>query len=244
MTTPPRRLWGKVAVVTGGNRGIGLATATALAGEGCSVVITGRDVAALDAANAELTELADGGEVLAEACDVRDEKAVAGVFAKVKERWGQLDILVNNAGILQKLYDAAETPTELWRSVIDTNLTGTFFCTRAAVPLMGRGATIVNMLSVTVKTAVPKSAAYNASKTGVLGFTDTLREELRSSGIRVTALIPGATDTAIWEQSWPDAPREKMVRAEDVAAAVLYAVTLPPEASVDEMMVVPQPGLL
>jgi len=166
MTTPPRRLWGKVAVVTGGNRGIGLATATALAGEGCSVVITGRDVAALDAANAELTELADGGEVLAEACDVRDEKAVAGVFAKVKERWGQLDILVNNAGILQKLYDAAETPTELWRSVIDTNLTGTFFCTRAAVPLMGRGATIVNMLSVTVKTAVPKSAAYNASKTG------------------------------------------------------------------------------
>jgi NAD(P)-dependent dehydrogenase (short-subunit alcohol dehydrogenase family) len=166
------------------------------------------------------------------------------VFAKVKKRWGQLDVLVNNAGILQKLYDTAETPVALWRTVLDTNLTGMFLCTRAAVPLMGRGATIVNTLSVTVRTAVPKLAAYNASKAGALGFTDTLREELRSSGIRVTALIAGATDTEIWEQFWPQAPREKMVRAEDVAAAVLYAVTLPPEASVSEVMLVPQKGIL
>ena len=238
------RLAGKVAVVTGGNRGIGLAIARAMVVEGCSVVINGRDPAALDMAKAELAKVAMGGEVLAQTGDVRDEKAVALVFAKVKKRWGQLDVLVNNAGILQKLYDTAETPVELWRAVLDTNLTGMFLCTRAAVPLMGRGATIVNTLSVTVRTAVPKLAAYNASKAGALGFTDTLREELRSTGIRVTALIAGATDTEIWEQFWPQAPREKMVRAEDVAAAVLYAVTLPPEASVNEVMLVPQKGIL
>jgi NAD(P)-dependent dehydrogenase (short-subunit alcohol dehydrogenase family) len=240
----PGRLSGKTAVVTGGNRGIGLAIARVLASEGCSVMITGRDQTALNAAKRELTQLANGGEVLAETCDIRDETAVAAVFAKVKERWDRLDVLVNNAGIFQAILPAEETPVDLWRSVIDTNLTGTFLCARAAVPLMGRGATIVNVLSVTVKTAVAKSAAYNASKMGVLGFTDTLREELRSSGVRVTGLIPGATNTDLWEQSWPDAPREKMVRPEDVAAAVLYAVTLPPEASANEVVVMPQKGIL
>ncbi|HZD33042.1 MAG TPA: SDR family oxidoreductase [Candidatus Angelobacter sp.] len=239
------RLAGKFAVVTGGNRGIGLAIARALVAEGCSVMITGRDRAALRAAKTELAAACvAGAAVVAEVCDVRQEKAVAAVFAKVKQRWGRLDILVNNAGISQKLYDAVETPLEVWRAIIDINLTGMFLCTRAAVPLMERGATIVNTLSLTVRTAVPKFAAYNASKMGALGFTDTLRTELVPKGIRVTALIPGATDTAIWEQFWADAPREKMVRAEDVAAGVLYAVTLPAEASVNELLLVPQQGVL
>jgi len=237
------QLAGKLAVVTGGNRGIGLAIAKAFVGEGCSVLITGRDVAALKAAKSEL-EAAGDPEVLAETCDVRDEQAVSAVFAKVKKRWKRLDILVNNAAISQALRDVAETPTELWRSVIETNLTGTFLCTREALPLMGRGATIVNVLSLTVRSNPPKFAAYNASKMGVLGFTETLRTDLVSTGIRVTALMPGATDTAIWEQFWPDVPREGMVQVEDVAAAVLYAVTLPPQASVNEILLVPQKGLL
>jgi len=242
------RLAGKFAVVTGGNRGIGLAIARALVHEGCSVLITGRDPAALRKTKAELAGIAagvgSGPEIMAEACDVRDERAVAAVFAKVKKRWGRLDILVNNAGISQALYTVDETPVEVWRSVIDINLTGMFLCTRAALPLMGRGSTIVNMLSLTVRTAVPKFAAYNASKAGALGFTQTLREELIPRGIRVMALFPGATDTAIWEQFWPEAPREKMVRAEDVAAAVTYAVSLPAEANLSELLLVPTEGLL
>lgn len=239
------RLAGRVALITGGNRGIGLAIARAFVGEGCSVLITGRDESALRAAKRELEAIrAAGAEVLAERCDVRDEKAVKAVFAKVKRHWGRLEILVNNAGIAPAFHEVVHTPTELWRSVIDTNLTGTFLCTREALPLMGRGATIVNVMSLTVKSNPPKFAAYNASKMGVLGFTETLRTDLVPTGIRVMALMPGATDTAIWEQFWPDAPREGMVRAEDVAAGVLYAVSLPPQASVNELLVIPQKGLL
>lgn len=245
MTLAVGRLSGKFALVTGGNRGIGLAIAGALVAEGCSVVITGRDQTALKAAKRELQTSAVGdAEVVAESCDVRDEKAIVAVFAKAKELWGRLDVLVNNAGISQPLHELAETPTELWRIEIETNLTGTFLCTREALPLMGRGATIVNLLSLTVKTNPPKFGAYNASKMGVLGLTETLRAELLPKGIRVMALIPGATDTAIWEQFWAEAPRDQMVRPEDVGAAVLYAVTLPREASVNEMLLVPQKGML
>ena len=239
------RLAGKRAVLTGGSRGIGFAIAKAFVVEGGSVLITGRDSAVLRTARQELASVAAAGaEVFAESCDVRDEKAVAAVFTKVKKRWGRLDILVNNAGISQKNVDVVDTPLELWRSVIDTNLTGMFLVARAAVPLMERGATIVNTLSLTVKGTVPKFAAYNASKMGALALTDNLRAELVSAGIRVTALIPGATDTEIWEQFWPDAPRKDMVHAADVAVGVLYAVTLPPQASVNELLVVPQKGLL
>lgn len=239
------RLADKVAVVTGGNRGIGLAIARALVREGCSVLITGRDRTALRAAKAELARAcrAKAG-VLAEVCDVRDETAVQAVFIKARRRWGRLDILINNAGIPQPLREVVDTSIELWRSVVDTNLTGTFLCTREALPLMERGATIVNVLSLTVRSNPPKFAAYNASKLGVLGFTETLRTDLVDRGIRVTALMPGATDTAIWEQFWQDAPRENMVAVDDIAAAVVYAVTLPPQTSVNELLVVPQKGLL
>jgi NAD(P)-dependent dehydrogenase (short-subunit alcohol dehydrogenase family) len=242
------RLTGKCAVVTGGNRGLGLAIARALVGEGCGVLITGRDRAALLGAKKELESIAAGGkaqpEVLTAVCDVCDPDSVERVFATVKKRWKTLDILINNAGILQTLHPVEETPLELWRSIIDTNLTGIFLCARSAVPLMRRGATIVNNLSVAAKQIFPKIGAYNASKHGALGLTLTLREELIPRGIRVTALMPGASDTEIWNQSWPDAPREKMVDADSVAQAVLYAVLLPPNADLQELMLMPMVGTL
>ena len=154
-----------------------------------------------------------GGEVRGLYCEVRQPKSVAAVFAEVKKRWGKLDILVNNAGISQAQYSVEKTPIDLWRAVIDINLTGTFLCSQAAIPLMPAGSTIVNTLSIAAKQNFPEFSAYNASKHGALGFTRTLREELIPKGIRVMALLPGATDTAIWEQFWPDAPRDKMVRS-------------------------------
>jgi len=242
------RLSGKTAAVTGGNRGIGLAIARALVAEGCNVLITGRDPVALKNAKLELAASASTvnphPEVFAERCQVQKPASVAAAFAKVKKRWGRLDILVNNAGISQALFPVEETPIHLWKSVIDINLTGLFLCTRSAVSLMGRGSTIVNMLSITAKTSVPKFAAYNASKSGALGFTQTLREELIPKGIRVMALMPGATDTEIWEQFWPDAPRKKMLDPKSVADAVLYAVLLPPEANLSELLLVPMEGVL
>jgi NAD(P)-dependent dehydrogenase (short-subunit alcohol dehydrogenase family) len=242
------RLSGKTAVVTGGNRGIGLAIARALVSEGCGVLITGRDQVALAEAKRELDALAANldpiPDVVAERCEVQNPAWVAAAFTKVKKRWERLDILINNAGISQAMFPVEKTPLELWRSVLDVNLTGMFLCARAALPLMPRGATIVNNLSVAAKQIFPNFAPYNASKHGGLGFTLTLREELIPKGIRVTALMPGAADTDIWNQFWPDAPRKKMISPESVAQAVVYAVLLPENANLSELTVVPVEGAL
>jgi NAD(P)-dependent dehydrogenase (short-subunit alcohol dehydrogenase family) len=252
---PPNvpRLLGKVALVTGGSRGIGFAIARTLAAEGCSVVIAGRDGAKLAKSAAELRRLAfrksrprnhKRAEIVAEVCDVRDGDSVASLFAMVKQRFGRLDVLVNNAGIAQPTVSIEQTSLQLWRNVVDTNLTGMFLCTRGALPLMPAGATIINNLSVAAKTVFPNFAAYNTSKHGALGFTLSLRDELIPRGIRVVALMPGATGTDLWQQFWPDAPRERMVDAESVAEAVLYAVLLPPNANLSELVLAPTGGAL
>ena len=239
----PRRLDGQVAIITGGSRGIGYAIAAALAAEGCSVVITGRSAATL-AASAKKLEQAGAGQVLREVCDVRDPDSVARLFARVRQRFGKLDILVNNAGITQPVVSVADTTPELWNDVIATNLTGMFLCTRAALPLMRRGGTILNNLSAGAVQVFPNYAAYSAAKRGGLAFTLSLREELIPRGIRVTALMPGATATDMWDQIMPNAPREKMIPPESVAEAVLYAVLLPPSANLSEILLTPSCGAI
>jgi NAD(P)-dependent dehydrogenase (short-subunit alcohol dehydrogenase family) len=209
-------LSGKIALVTGGSRGIGFAIANKLANDGAKVVITGRD----------------------------DPKSVAALLSAIREEFRHLDILVNNAGVAQPNMSVADMPLEVWQEVIETNLTGLFLCTRAALPLMRTGGTIVNNLSVSARNVFPSFSAYTASKHGALGFTSSLREELRPRGIRVIALMPGATDTGIWDQFWPEAPRNRMMSAESVADALLSAVLLPENASVDELLIMPTTGSL
>jgi NAD(P)-dependent dehydrogenase (short-subunit alcohol dehydrogenase family) len=238
------RLQGKVAVVTGGSRGIGLAIASALAAEACNVVISGRNQQTVEQAAAELGREGGDGRVLALECDVRDNEAVERMFARVAKEFGRLDVLVNNAGISQSAAPVQETGIELWRDIIDTNLTGTFLCTRAAVPLMKPGSTILNIISVAARDSFAGYAPYNASKAGALSLTRTLREELKSSGIRVTALMPGATDTEIWQQVMPDAPRDKMIEAHSVAKLVLEAVVLSPKANLTELVLDPTGGAM
>ena len=177
-------------------------------------------------------------------CDVRDPEAVAALFAKVRQRFGRVDILVNNAGVSQQPASVEETSLELWREIVETNLTGTFLCSRAALPLMQRGSTIINNLSAAAKQVFPKFAAYTAAKTGAFGFTLSLREELMPRGIRVTALMPGATATDMWHQIMPNAPRENMMDPENTAQAVLYAVLLPPNANLTELLLTPTGGAL
>ena len=109
---------------------------------------------------------------------MRDPDSVASLFAEVKKRFGKVDILVNNAGITQPVLTVQETSLELWRDVIDTNLTGVFLCTRAALPLMKAGATIINNLSAAARQSLSNYATYSAAKRGALGFTLSLREEL------------------------------------------------------------------
>jgi short-subunit dehydrogenase len=112
------------------------------------------------------------------------------------------------------------------------------------LPLMVAGGTIVNNLSMAAVHTFAGMSAYNASKAGALGFTNVLREDLRKRGIRVLALLAGATDTGIWDQFWPEAPREKMISPETVAQAVLHAIAVPAKASIEEIRIGPTAGVL
>jgi 3-oxoacyl-[acyl-carrier protein] reductase len=235
-------LKGKVALITGGSQGIGLSVAHALAAEGCSLVICGRNQSRLKRAQRELS--ASKTQVVALTCDVRDPQSVRRMFAAIRRKFRGIDILVNSAGIAHAFLPASKISPREWNDVLTTNLTGTFLVTQAALPLMKRGSAIANVLSMSAKRAFPNLAAYNASKFGALGFTNTLREELRHQGIRVIALLPGSTDTPIWKTLWPDAPREKMIRPETVAQALALALKLPPESTVEELDLMPTGGPL
>ena len=228
--------------MTGGSRGIGLALVEALASRGCKVVFTFRDSGSAHEAAGKLK--AANLSAIPIQCDIREEQAVRRLFEVLGDKFKRLDFLVNNAGIFGPAVAVDQVPLEGWREVLDTNLTGTFLCTKYAVPLMQRGGIIVNNLSVAATQAFPNSAAYTASKHGALGLTNAMREDLRSRGIRVIALMPGATDTEIWKQFWPDAPREKMMQPQDVAEAVVGALMMPERTSVDEIRIHPAVGRL
>jgi len=153
-------------------------------------------------------------------------------------------MLINNAGIAHPNFPVEKLPLPMWKDVLETNLDGTFLVTQAALAIMKRGGTIVNNLSVAANRVFPGLAAYNAAKHGALGLTNTLREELRPRGIRVIALLPGATDTDIWKTLWPQAPRRKMMAPETVAQAVVQAILLPANTTVESIEIRPSVGTL
>lgn len=219
-----------------------MALAKVFSGAGYAVAITGRNAAHLKQAAAVLQGTADRFQPII--CDVTDPPGVQKAFTQIARQFKPIDVLVNNAGIAHNLLPIEKLPLAVWKQVIDTNLTGTFLVTQAALPLMNAGSTIVNNLSVAAIQPFEGMAAYNASKFGALGLTRVLREEVRKKGIRVMALIPGATNTDIWQQFWPDAPCGKMMTPDTVAQAVLHAVSAPPEASVEEIMIGPTAGVL
>jgi NAD(P)-dependent dehydrogenase (short-subunit alcohol dehydrogenase family) len=235
-------LGNRLALVSGANRGIGFEIASALAREGCDLVMTGRDGKTLAQAARKIEKL--GVQVLAQTCDVRDPASVDHLFALVRGLRRPLDFLINNAGIAHPSHNISELPYPVWRDVIETNLTGMFLMTQAALAVMKRGSVIVNNLSVAAERVFAGSAAYNASKHGALGLTDTLREELRPKGIRVIALLPGATDTDIWNTLWPKAPRRKMMLSATVARVVVNALTLPADSVLEKIVIRPPGGTL
>jgi NAD(P)-dependent dehydrogenase (short-subunit alcohol dehydrogenase family) len=235
-------LRGQVALVTGATRGIGLAIARALAGEGCNLIVTARSESALARVSRELASAQL--QVVAHSCDVGDPRSVDALFRAARQRFKRLDILINNAGITHTNLPVEKLPFLVWKDVLQTNLNGMFLVTQAALALMKRGGTIVNNLSIAATRVFPGSAAYNASKHGALGLSNTLREELRPRGIRVIALLPGATDTDIWTTLWPQAPRRKMMSPSTVAASVVQAILLPAGATVETLEILPTVGTL
>ena len=240
--SPVSRLLGQTALITGASRGIGLAIARALAGEGCNLILTSRDEKPLARISRELSRKKI--RILPHPCDVRDPYSVDDLFRSIRHEFRRLNILINNAGIAQANLTVDKLPYPVWKDVLATNLDGTFLITQAALALIPRGGTIVNNLSIAATRVFAGSAAYNASKHAALGLTDTLREELRPKGIRVIGLLPGATDTDIWKTLWPQAPRKKMMSSETVARAVVNAILLPSNATVEALEILPTSGAL
>ena len=222
MSKPPLR--GKVAIVTGGSRGIGLAIARALIAEGVHVAITGRSESHLSAAR-PLLEAAGPGAVETLRADVRTYAEVEQAVAATVARFGGLDILVNNAGVAVFADVAAMTP-EQWAEIIDTNLTGVFYACHAALPHLGQrgGGFIINISSLAGKNAFSGAAAYCASKAGLNAFSEALMQEVRHGDIRVSYVMPGSVAT---EFAGNDRSRgaEWKLATEDVAEVVLNLLT-------------------
>ena len=232
MTAP--RLIGKLAVVTGASRGIGLAVADELRAAGAHVVRLARSLQ--DASGDRLTDLQ---------CDVTIPGDVERVVGRLVADLGVPDIVVNNAGIFFIKALAETTPAD-FTAALATNLTGPFLLARALVPLMverGSGH-LVTIGSISDYIDFPGSAAYAASKFGLRGMHEVIRAETAKSGVRTTLISPGPVDTDIWDAVKPDekpgfTKRKDMMRAEDVAEAVLFVVTRPERVAITELRLLP-----
>jgi 3-oxoacyl-[acyl-carrier protein] reductase len=221
-------LSGKVALVTGGSRGIGHGIALAFLQEGAAVVITGTKQDALDSAVRDLRQRVSGGRIEGVRADVRNYEEMTAATSAIVSSQGGLDILINNAGI-GLFGPVAEMPVDEWRAVIDTNLTGVFYCCRAAIPhLRARGGGwIINISSLAGKNAFVNGAAYCASKAALNQFSEALMQEVRYDGIRVSYVMPGSVSTDFGGPERGRGKAEWALQAEDVARVVVDLVSHP-----------------
>jgi NADP-dependent 3-hydroxy acid dehydrogenase YdfG len=243
----PHRLDGRVAVVTGASSGIGEATAEALAAEGASVVVAARRQDRL----ADLVTRVEGagGKVLAAECDIADEAQAHGLIRKAEEEFGRVDILVNNAGVML-LSTVSKGLSDEWRRMFDVNVLGLLYTTDAAIETMKRqgGGHLVNISSVAGrKVTRDSSGVYAGSKFAVGAISEGLRQELLEDNIRVTIVEPGAVATELTDHITDEDARESLggllnleiLQAEDIANAIVYAVTQPERVSVNEILIRP-----
>jgi len=226
----------KVAIVTGASRGIGRAISVALGAEGATLVLSGRDEAALDATASEV--VAAGGTAQIVATELAEEDSIKNLVRITAERFGRLDILVNNAGIT---HSAAleETRTEDLDRCWQVNARGPFLLCREALPHLKqaeRGA-IINISSVVGVKGYPLQSAYTASKHALRGMSISLAEELRGSSVRVHVICPGGVDTEMVDQVRPDIAKEDLIGPGEIAELVLYLVTHQGNAILDELHV-------
>src|SRR5215471_3496106 len=212
-----------VAIVTGGSKGIGLAIARALLDRGGQVSITGRDAAAL--ADAART-LGAGDRLLTVRGDVRDPGDAQRFVDETVRRFGGLDVLVNNAGV-GKFGSVADMSVDDWRQIVDTNLSGVFYCTRAALPELRRrrGGYIVNISSLAGKNAFAGGAAYCASKAGLDQFSEALMQEVRHENIRVSYVMPGSVATEFGGPGADASTAGWKLAPEDVAKVVVDLIS-------------------
>jgi len=230
-------------MVTGAGSGLGREVALHWGRHGFGLILLGRNEERLQSLALELQDL--NAESKYAVCDVRDSAQVRAAMEKCGAWAGRLDVLFNNAGVGQFL-PLSGTTDEIWCETIETNLTGAFNCTREALPLFesAGGGLIINNASVAAKRGFPQFAAYCASKAGLLGFSNSIREELRAQNIRVSVVLPGATDTPFWDHVEGEWSRSKMVPLEHVARIIANIALEPPELQLEEITIMPAGGAL
>ena len=221
---------GKTAVVTGATRGIGLAIARALLERGASVLICARNTSEVDNTVASLRE-EHGERAVGAVCDVRSYDDVRKLFGSVRSTFSRLDILINNAGVGSR-NNVENMPVDEWSATIDTNLSGVFYCCHEALPLMKQsGGYIINIGSLAGKYAHPGSAAYSASKFGLIGFTEALMQEVRFDHIRVSIIMPGSVNTGFGRGGGTEDPSVTWkLLPQDVAEVVINLLEMDPRA--------------
>lgn len=223
------KLRDEVAIITGGGRGIGRATALALAREGAAVVLAARGAAEIEAVAREGREL--GARAVPVVTDVAREDDIARLVQRTLEAFGRIDILVNNAGIGLPLRDVVDLGLDEWSRVLRINLTGPFLCAKAVLPSMirQRSGKIINISSLGGQVGVAGNSAYGASKAGLLLFTRCLAAEVKRYGIDVNAVCPSGTDTQLLREMGRAEGRTNLMRPEEIANTILFLVS--PESS-------------
>jgi len=239
---------GKVAAITGASSGIGEATAVALAAEGCAVALGARRKDRIEALAERITT--DGGKAVAIETDVADEESANAFVTGAHEHLGGLDILVNNAGVML-LGPVAGADTDDWRRMVEVNGLGLFYCTHAALPIMGAAGSghVVNVSSVAGRTASMGVGVYNFTKFGVTGFSEALRQECSHANVRVTTIEPGFTETELAGHNTNPLVLERVeqmreqygeiLEAADIADAIAWAVSRPNRVNVNEILIRP-----
>ena len=232
-------LTGRVAIVTGGNSGIGRAIAKAFAAEGAKVVLAARRADQLKEVESELR--AAGGAAMSIPTDVTKEPDVLALFEKTLAAYGQVDVLINNAGTVTR-DKTEELPLSQWQKVIDVNLTGCFLCAREAFKAMKprKQGRIINIGSVSAKVPRPNTVAYAASKFGLEGLTRAFALDAREHGILVSILHPGNTVSSLGRPAQIGANPEGRMEAEDLAQVVVLMAKLPHEVNMLEALVLPR----
>ncbi|MCB9327254.1 MAG: SDR family oxidoreductase [Lewinellaceae bacterium] len=219
-------LKGKVAYITGGSKGIGLGIAASLASEGVNVAISSRNLDELTQA-AESLQARFGIEVFCIKSDVTIFSDEENAFSQIMEKWGHLDIVIANAGV-GKFATIEDMTTEQWNSTIDTNLTGVFHTTKATIPgLINSKGYLITIASLAGTNFFPKAAAYNASKFGLVGFTQAVMLDLRKYGIKVTTIMPGSVAT-YFNNHIPNEEDDWKIQPEDLGQMVVDLLKMNP----------------
>lgn len=224
----------QTALISGASKGIGEAMALALAQQGVKTALLARDETSLTRVQQAIQGL--GGQAMALQADVGQPQQVQQAVDQMVTAWGRIDILVNNAGV-GYIKPVAELSLAEWDQTISTNLSGVFYLTKACLPHMGPGGHIVNVGSLASKNAFAGGVAYNASKFGLLGFSEALMQDLRGQGIRVSTLLPGSTNTTFGQKA--SAQANWKIQPSDVAEALLYLLRSDPRITPGQLEIRP-----